>query len=172
MVFVKKKGLKFPRQLKFSSVVYCRSFPRQLIAAGSIIRQLTAERHFRLLHVFFNQTKCVNINFLQLQLEIYQKIVFKFSCDFQKLMIECNVLMLPFFAIYICKHRSIILGVITFQNAAPQGAQNQGWINVKQSFSLSTMMSHVNIGQNEVNLKKANICLKQSSTWRKKINKQ
>ena len=66
MVFVKKKiGLKFPRQLtaevflgsllsKFSSVVNCNRFHNSAV---------NYRGHFRLLHVFFNQTKCVNNNF-------------------------------------------------------------------------------------------------------------
>jgi len=61
MVFVNKKK-RFEvsstvncRSFQFSLVVYCRSFPRWLTVAGFIIRQLTVEGHFRLLHVFLSQ---------------------------------------------------------------------------------------------------------------------
>jgi len=54
--------------VQHASAVNCRGFPRQLTAAGFIFpRQLTTEEHFRLLHVFFNQTKCVNNKFRKIK---------------------------------------------------------------------------------------------------------
>ena len=60
MVFVKKKK---KNRFEVSSVVNCRSFPRQLTTVGLLPRQLTIEGYFRLLHVFFSPIKCVNNNF-------------------------------------------------------------------------------------------------------------
>jgi len=46
-------------------------FPRQLTTEVSIIRQLTVERHFCNLHVFFSLSKCVYNNFLEQLLTIH-----------------------------------------------------------------------------------------------------
>ena len=50
--------------VQHASAVNCRGFPWQLTAASFIFPwQLTTEGHFRLLHVFLSQTKCVNNKF-------------------------------------------------------------------------------------------------------------
>jgi len=52
--------------VQHASVVNCRDFPWQLTAAGFIFpQQLTVEGYYRILHVFLNQTKCVNNKFLK-----------------------------------------------------------------------------------------------------------
>jgi len=75
MVFVnKKKGLKFPPQLTVE--VFLDSL---LSKFSSVVNwlQLTAEGHFRLLHVFLSQTKYININLLQFSLVKRLKFIYR-----------------------------------------------------------------------------------------------
>jgi len=63
--------------VQHASAFNCRGFPQQLTAAGFIFpRQLTTERHFRLLHVFLSQTKCVNKKFPKFYYKL--KVTFNF----------------------------------------------------------------------------------------------